>query len=151
MNDHETVSKPQSISEMMEKRDGVTSKPLIKPMAEGGPYSQSPQWAGVPLLTLREIELRGIVAQGWCSKENSHKEMDPVLSAEIARLVYANEKMQLDPPQDQAMLRYATREMFKDEGAEAPITLECATTKEILYELAIRCQEGNLNDMCFDD
>ncbi len=107
-----TASKPQSISEMIDKRDGVTSKPLIR---------------GPRVVDKREVELQGIIAQAWCSEENSHKEMDVALASEIARLVYVDEEMQLDLAEDQA-------------------NLGCATTKEILCELTLRCQDGTIND-----
>jgi hypothetical protein len=34
-------------------------------------------------------EIRGAVARGWCSPENSHKEMDATLALAIADEVYA--------------------------------------------------------------
>ena len=112
------VAKPQSISEMVDKRDGVTSKPdgpIIDefPPIEEGPYTEAYIEEGVYIEEAphieegayieeveremfkdesREIELRGIVAQAWCSNENLHKEMDVTLAREIARLIYQNEQ-----------------------------------------------------------
>ncbi len=98
-------TEPQSISEMMDKRDGV--------MQDMGSKLNGP-------LHKRELELQGIVAQAWCSAENEHKEMDPTLACEIARLVYLDEEMQLDLAEDQ-------------------VNLGCATTGELLAEIEARC------------
>lgn len=58
-------------------------------------------------------EVRGAVARGWCSPENTHKVMDADLADAISREVWD----MLNPP-----------------------NLGCATTRELLVELTARTE-----------